>query len=187
MPPLAGNNANNNNQLVVCPDDKPSGTTYFDWDDSKLKKWKKEAISLQDAHVRDNNRTRWFTHNSLIDQDALELRILMAIFGLRTPQVIKHLCALLFMLTWSFYCQAPFLNIFLSCLKDKTNGPFSPLRSYNRLERKTAKSLMKKIVNKSKNTTEICMNVVYISTATKIEGNEENEFYASEVPCKQDY
>jgi hypothetical protein len=72
--------------LVICPDEKPDNKTYYDWDEKGLKKWKEKAIKLQDAHVRDNNNTMWFKF-SPEDRDALELRILITIYGVRTPQV----------------------------------------------------------------------------------------------------
>lgn len=72
--------------FVFCPDAKPNCRTYFDWDSADLQKWKKEAIQLQEYHVKDNNSTEYFgfTHDDL---DALELRILIALNGARIPQV----------------------------------------------------------------------------------------------------
>ena len=40
---------------------------------------------MQEAHVRDNNRTEWFAYTPE-QRDAIELRILVALYGVRTPK-----------------------------------------------------------------------------------------------------
>ena len=74
------------NELVTCPKHSPDGRTYYDWNTDGIKSWKENAIRLQNAHVRDNNNTMWFKFFPE-DRDALELRILITIYGLRKPQV----------------------------------------------------------------------------------------------------
>lgn len=70
----------------VLPPVIPTSGTYFNWNDEQLKKWVVDATNLQGIHVRDNNKTEW--HKYLLDQvDALELRILCSLYGIRTPQV----------------------------------------------------------------------------------------------------
>ncbi|CAF1691357.1 unnamed protein product, partial [Adineta ricciae] len=69
---------------VDLREQKPEGRTYFDWSDSELQQWKEKAIKMQDAHVKDNNRTKWFAYN-FEHRDALELRILVALHGVRMP------------------------------------------------------------------------------------------------------
>jgi hypothetical protein len=72
---------------LVCPPEKnPEGRTFFDWNDEKLKKWKADAIKMQELHVKDNNRTEWFEYNAE-ERDAIELRILMTVYGVRMPLV----------------------------------------------------------------------------------------------------
>ena len=73
-------------QLVRPPEKDPEGRTCFDWNDEKLKKWKSDAIKMQEAHIRDNNRTEWFAYKPE-ERDAIELRILIALHGIRIPQV----------------------------------------------------------------------------------------------------
>jgi hypothetical protein len=75
--------------LVHCPQNKPDNSnTYFDWSDAQLINWKENAIQLQNAHVSDNNNTMWFEYNSSLEhRNLLELRILITLNGLRTPQV----------------------------------------------------------------------------------------------------
>jgi hypothetical protein len=73
-------------KFVSPPERNPEGRTYFDWQDEKLQKWKADAIRMQEGHVQDNNRTKWFTYKSE-DRHALELRILVTIYGIRTPKV----------------------------------------------------------------------------------------------------
>lgn len=72
---------------VVCPDEKPAGRTCLDWNEKAILDWKSKAIQLQDAHVNDNNRTKWFKYDAIDNRDSLELRILMAMYGVRTPKV----------------------------------------------------------------------------------------------------
>lgn len=72
-------------QLVTPPED-PKGRTCFDWNDDKLKEWRDNAVKMQEAHVKDNSRTEWFAYTPQ-QRDAIELRILMTIHGLRTPKV----------------------------------------------------------------------------------------------------
>lgn len=74
-------------RYVVPPANDPQGRTFFDWkNDEKLKEWKNNAIKLQDVHVRDNNLVKAFNYK-IGEGDALELRILVAIYGVRTPTV----------------------------------------------------------------------------------------------------
>ena len=163
--------------FVVCNEKEPAGRNYFQWDDEKLIKWKNDAICLQDAHVRDNNQTKWFKYNSIIDQDSLELRVLIAIYGVRTPQV-KY---------WGLkFVLSPKLVQFLSLYikNDCKSAPFCTLNTYDRSERLQARKLIKIIVKNSKDSREIYMNIVYVSTATKNQGDKKEEFYASEIPCK---
>ena len=83
MPP----HANQSQLKFVIPPSNPGGKTYFDWNkDEKLKAWRDGAIRLQETHVKDNNRTEWFSYKAA-DGDAIELRILVAIYGIRTPTV----------------------------------------------------------------------------------------------------
>lgn len=72
---------------VVCSNRKPAGRPCFNWSDPALVEWLLRAIQLQDAHVNDNNLTSWFEYDAIGHRDSLELRILMAMFGVRTPQV----------------------------------------------------------------------------------------------------
>jgi hypothetical protein len=73
-------------KLVRPPEKNPEGRTYLDWNDQKLQKWKADAIKMQEVHVRDNNRTEWFAY-APEERDSIELRILMAVYGFRVPQV----------------------------------------------------------------------------------------------------
>lgn len=83
---MANNNDNWTPRYVRNPANKPPGRTCFDWTDPKLLKWRNDAIKMQDVHVRDNNHTEWFAY--LPDErDAIELRILMVVYGLRVPKV----------------------------------------------------------------------------------------------------
>jgi hypothetical protein len=64
---------------------------YFDKsllskDDPELRKWQNDALQLQDIHVKNNGLTKWFTYK-LGEYDLLELRILIAVFGFRPPDV----------------------------------------------------------------------------------------------------
>jgi hypothetical protein len=77
------------NKLVTCPQKYPVGKNYFNWDNEKLKEWLDCAIKLQESHVKDNNRTRMFKYNQLEDRNELELRVLITVYGLRTPEVSK--------------------------------------------------------------------------------------------------
>ncbi len=73
-------------KLIRPPEKDPEGRTFFDWNDEKLKKWKADAIKMQEAHVRDNSRTEWFEYKPE-ERDAIELRILVTLYGIRTPVV----------------------------------------------------------------------------------------------------
>jgi hypothetical protein len=75
-------------KLVVCPFEKPDGECYFNWKDPKFIEWKENAIQMQEAHVKDNSRTKWFHYGSIEDYDLLDKRILMIIYGIRTPKVV---------------------------------------------------------------------------------------------------
>ena len=80
-------NVNQSKPEFVIPPNNPGGRLFFDWDnDAKLKEWRDRAITMQETHVKDNNRTEWFPYKA-VDRDALELRILVAINGIRTPTV----------------------------------------------------------------------------------------------------
>ncbi len=71
---------------VHPPEGNPPGRTFFNWNDEKIKKWKSDAIRIQDIHVKDNNRTEWFVY-TFDEVDVMELRILVTLYGVRTPQV----------------------------------------------------------------------------------------------------
>ncbi|KAE9548611.1 hypothetical protein FO519_008177 [Halicephalobus sp. NKZ332] len=62
---------------VTIPDDYTGdqGHTAFDWKSNEIQKWKMDAIKMQEAHVKDNNRTKWFVYEPE-QRDAIELRIL---------------------------------------------------------------------------------------------------------------
>ncbi|CAM4827068.1 unnamed protein product [Rotaria magnacalcarata] len=136
-------------KFVSLSENCPEGRTYFDWNDKGIEEWKANAIKFQDTHVKDNNRTEWFTYKSE-DRDALELRILMAICGFRTPQ------------------------------EGSKAAPSCPLRTFKRDERLHARKLKKVIIKHSNSSENIHLNIIYISTATKVE--EDKQFYASEEP-----
>ncbi|CAF1263281.1 unnamed protein product [Didymodactylos carnosus] len=125
-------------QFVSPPVRNPEGRTYFDWKDKELQKWEEDAIRMQEGHVQDNNRTEWFTYKSE-DRDALELRILVTIYGIRTPQ------------------------------DGNKAAPSCPLRTYNRNERLHARQLKKVIIKHSDIPENIRLNVIYTSMATKAE------------------
>ena len=73
-------------KLVRPPEKDPETRHFFNWKDEKLLKWKNDAIKMQEMHVRDNNRTEWFAYIPE-ERDAMELRILMALYGTRIPKV----------------------------------------------------------------------------------------------------
>ncbi|UJR11289.1 hypothetical protein I4U23_015470 [Adineta vaga] len=125
-------------KYVSPPERDPEGRTYFNWKDEELQKWKQDAIKMQDGHVRDNNRTEWFIYKPE-DRDALELRILVTIYGIRTPQ------------------------------DGNKAAPSDPFRGYNRDDRLQARKLKKVIVKHSDTPEHIRLNVIYLSTATKAE------------------
>ena len=75
-----------NNPSVICPNERPTGHTSFNWNDDIIKEWRKKAIEMQQTHVNDNTRTRNNVYKSS-ERDALELKILIAVNGLRIPQV----------------------------------------------------------------------------------------------------
>ena len=70
----------------VLPPVIPTSGIYFDWNDKQLKTWLDDAINLQGIHVKDNSKTEWHKY-SLDEVDALELRILCSLYGIRTPKV----------------------------------------------------------------------------------------------------
>jgi hypothetical protein len=72
--------------MTVIRPENPQGKTYFDWNDDRLKKWKEDAILMQESHVKDNNYTKSFVYKR-DERDSLELRILITMCGLRTPPV----------------------------------------------------------------------------------------------------
>ena len=73
-------------EYVSAPESNPKGRTYFNWNDERLQRWKDDAIKMQDAHVKDNNRTEWFAYERA-DGGDLELRIAVTVYGVRTPEV----------------------------------------------------------------------------------------------------
>ena len=77
-------------ELVRAPEKDPESRHFFDWKDKKLLEWKNHAIQMQEMHARDNNRTEWFAYKPE-ERDAMELRILMALYGIRIPKVLLSL------------------------------------------------------------------------------------------------
>ena len=69
---------------VTISKDPLSSCDIFEWDNTKIQEWKKNAIKMQEAHVMDNNKTKWFVYKSN-EGDFLELRLMIWTFGI--PQL----------------------------------------------------------------------------------------------------
>uniref|UniRef100_A0AC35FYC6 DUF4781 domain-containing protein n=1 Tax=Panagrolaimus sp. PS1159 TaxID=55785 RepID=A0AC35FYC6_9BILA len=112
-----------------------SNRCSIDWSSKEVQEWKANAIKMQEAHVKDNSRTLWFSYLPE-ERDAIELRILITLYGIRTPQQ-----------------------------KTKA-APSCPLKTYSHEERLHAKKVKKSIIKQSGNAEKICFNVIFISHAT---------------------
>jgi hypothetical protein len=75
-----------------------------------------------------------------------------------------------------------FINKITKKKEDSKAAPFCPLRTYTSAERRSTRYLIKLMVKNSIDARNIRLNLIYISTATKIDDN--TEFYASEIPGK---
>lgn len=60
----------------------PDFMNIFDWNDSKLQEWAKDAVNMQDKHVDDNNNTAFYAFDRA-EYDAIQLRLCITLFGMK--------------------------------------------------------------------------------------------------------